>query len=70
MNNWNKLLAILDDLFSHGDKQRSRISNKVQGFDNQTGENVIRIEYRVKLATGGKGGLIRQANDQLNRKTG
>lgn len=70
MNNWNKLLAVLDDLFGHGDKQRSRISKKVQGFDNQTGEHVIRIEYRIKLATEGKGSLIRQANDQLNRKTG
>ncbi len=70
MNNWNKLLTILDDLFGHGDKQRSRISKKVQGFDNQTGEHVIRIEYRIKLVTEGKGGLIRSANDQLNRKTG
>ncbi len=70
MNNWNKLLAVLDDLFGHGDKQRSRISQKWQGFDNRTGEHVVRIEYRVKLANEGQVGLIRQANDKLNRKTG
>ncbi|AAF83590.1 hypothetical protein XFUD_03315 [Xylella fastidiosa] len=65
MNNWN--IAILDDLFGHGDKQRSRISQKVQGFDNETGEHVVRIEYRVKLANEGQGGLIRSANDRLIR---
>ena len=66
MNNWNKLLAILDDLFGHGDKQRSRISKKVQGFDNQTGERVIQIEYRIKMVNEGVG-LIRSANDRLIR---
>lgn len=64
MNNWSKLLAVLDRLFGHGDKQQSRISKKVQGYDNKTGEHVIRIEYRVKLAYEG-GGLIRSANDKL-----
>ena len=68
MNNWNKLLVVLDRLFAHGDKQQSRISDKGQGFDNKTGEHVIRIEYRVKLANEG-GGLIRSANDKLiNRR--
>ena len=70
MNNWNKLLTILDRLFGHGDKQHSRISQKWQGFDNRTGEQVIRIEYRIKLVGEGKGGLIRSANDQLNRQNG
>jgi hypothetical protein len=66
MNNWNKLLAVLDELFGHGVKQRSRISGKVQGYDNQTGEHVIRIEYRVKLANEGGAGLIPSANERLN----
>lgn len=65
MTNWNKLLTAFDDLFSHGAKQQSRITQKVQGFDNQTGERVIRIEYRVKLLNEGKYELIRAANDQL-----
>ena len=66
MNNWNKLLAILDQLYGHGAKQQSRISQKVEGFDNQTGERVIRIEYRIKMVNEG-GGLIRSANDRLIR---
>lgn len=70
MNNWNKLLAVLDDLFGHGDKQQSRISKKVQGFDNKTGEHVIRIEYRVKLLTEADCPMIRAANDRLNRESG
>lgn len=68
MNNWNKLHIILDRLFGHGDKQQSKISQKWQGFDNQTGEHVIRIEYRIKLVSEGAVGLIRSANDQLNRR--
>lgn len=66
MNNWNKLLAILDHLYGHGAKQRSRISKKVEGFDNQTGERVIQIEYRIKMVNEGVG-LIRSANDRLIR---
>lgn len=66
MNNWNKLLAILDHLYGHGAKQQSRISKKVEGFDNQTGERVIRIEYRIKMVNEGVG-LIRSANDRLIR---
>ena len=66
MNNWNKLLAILDQLYGHGAKQQSRISQKVEGFDNQTGERVIRIEYRIKMVNEGVG-LIRSANDRLIR---
>lgn len=66
MNNWNKLLAILDHLYGHGATQQSRISKKVEGFDNQTGERVIRIEYRIKMVNEGVG-LIRSANDRLIR---
>ena len=66
MNNWNKLLAILDHLYGHGAKQQSRISKKVEGFDNQTCERVIRIEYRIKMVNEGVG-LIRSANDRLIR---
>ena len=65
MNTWNRLLAVLDQIFGHDDKQQSRISKKVQGFDNKTGEHVIRIEYRVKLVTEASQSLIRAANDKL-----
>lgn len=63
MNNWNRLLTVLDELFAHN-KQQSRISQKLQGFDNQTGETVIRIEYRVKNITESSS-LIKTANDRL-----
>ena len=64
MNNWTKLLSILDELFAPNGKQQSRISKKVQGFDNKTGEHVVRIEYRVKLNNESVN-LIRKANDRL-----
>lgn len=64
MNNWTKLLSILDELFAKNGKQRSRISKKLQGFDNKTGEHVIRIEYRVKLNNESVN-LIKKANDQI-----
>lgn len=63
MNNWTRLLTVLDELFGHN-KQRSRISQKIQGFDNETGETVIRIEYRVKTMNESVS-LIKNANDQL-----
>jgi hypothetical protein len=64
MNNWTRLLTVLDELFANNNKQRSRITKKVQGFDNKTGETVVRIEYRVKI-NNESNSLIRNANDQL-----
>jgi hypothetical protein len=49
MNRWNQLQTILDSIFGHGVKQSSRIAKRVRGFDNQTGEHIIIIEYRVKI---------------------
>ena len=63
MNNWTRLLTVLDELFGHN-KQHSKISQKLQGFDNNTGETVIRIEYRVKNITESSS-LIKNANDRL-----
>ena len=63
MNNWTRLLTVLDELFGHN-KLQSRISKKVQGFDNNTGEMVIRIEYRVKTINESTS-LIKIANDRL-----
>jgi hypothetical protein len=64
MNNWTRLLSILDELFAPNGKRKSRISKKLQGFDNKTGEHIIRIEYRVKLPNEPLS-LIKQANDRL-----
>jgi hypothetical protein len=49
MNGWRGVLVAMDSIFGHGCRKASRISKKVQGFDNHTGEHIIRIEYRVKL---------------------
>lgn len=65
MNNWTKLLTILDDIFGHGQTKQSRITKKLQGFDNKTGEHIVQIEYRTKLLNENSS-LIRSANDRLN----
>jgi hypothetical protein len=51
MNQWNQLQALLDSIFGHGRRQSSRLAKRIQGFDNETGEHIVIIEYRVKMAT-------------------
>ena len=50
MTMWAKLLALLDAQLG---LQSTKISSKVkklwQGYDNQTNENVIWLEYRVRV---------------------
>jgi hypothetical protein len=47
---WNKILALLDAQFGY---QSIKVSSKVkklwQGYDNQTNEHVIWLEYRVRV---------------------
>lgn len=64
MNNWNKLKSILDDIFGHGETKQSRISRKVQLFDNKTNERVIRIEYRIKMMNESSLPLLKSINDK------
>jgi hypothetical protein len=54
MNRWSQLQAILDSIFGHGSKQSSRIAKRAQGFDNETGEHIVIIEYRVKMSNEAK----------------
>lgn len=49
INGWKDVLAAMDSIFGHGCRKASRISKKVHGFDNQMGEHIIRIKYRIKL---------------------
>ena len=49
MNGWNKLLVLLDSLFSFPNKAASKIKKVQQAFDNRTQEHVIWIEYRVRV---------------------
>ncbi|MBL4681208.1 MAG: hypothetical protein JKY88_10875 [Pseudomonadales bacterium] len=47
-NYWLKIKQLMDRTFKLGnDSQLKRIS---QGFDQATGEHVIRLEYRVKAS--------------------
>lgn len=49
MNEWNKLLAQLDALFSFPHKVASTASKVRQDFDNDTQEHIVTIEYRVRI---------------------
>ena len=60
MNTWNRLLIALDQALGFPNKEESRISNKVQGFDQKTNEHVFQLEYRVRV----KGGAGPQAQAQ------
>ena len=52
MNNWNKLLALLDKTLGFPNKIRSTVKKKGQGFDQRTGEHVFVLEYRIKVRLG------------------
>jgi hypothetical protein len=47
---WNKILALLDAQFGfQSNKASSKVKKLWQGYDNQTNENVIWLEYRVRV---------------------
>ena len=52
MNNWNRLLQVLDQTVGFPNKIRSRVVKKWQGFDQWKNEHVIVLEYRVKVNPG------------------
>ena len=49
MNKWNRLLAMLDEVFGFKNKIRSKYRKLSQAFDEKTNEHVIVIEYRVSV---------------------
>ncbi len=49
MNKWNRLLAVLDEVFGLKNKIRSKFRKIRQDFDEKTNEHVILIEYRVSV---------------------
>ena len=50
MTMWNKILALLDvQLGFQSNKVSSNVKKLWQGYDNQTNENVIWLEYRVRV---------------------
>ena len=47
---WNKILALLDAQFGfQSNKASSKVKKLWQGYDNQTNEHVIWLEYRVRV---------------------
>ena len=49
---WNKILALLDaQLGFQSTKASSKVKKLCQGYDNQTNEHVIWLEYRVRVRT-------------------
>ena len=49
MNKWNRVLAVLDEVFGFKNKIRSKFRKIKQDFDEKTNEHVILIEYRVSM---------------------
>lgn len=49
MNKWNRLLAMLDEVFGFQNKINSKFRKVSQAFDEKTNEHVIVIEYRVRV---------------------
>ena len=49
MNKWNRLLAMLDEVFGFQNKINSKFRKISQDFDEKTNEHVILIEYRVRV---------------------
>ena len=52
MDNWNKLLGLLDMTLGFPNKIRSDVKKKGQSFDQRTGEHVFVLEYRIKVNSG------------------
>ncbi len=49
-NYWNRLLQLLDKIFGFNSGKNSTIKRVNQGFDRETGEHVIYLEYRVRIS--------------------
>jgi hypothetical protein len=47
-NYWMQITMLLDKLCNLGSGNDSKLKRIAQGFDQKTGEHVIRLEYRVK----------------------
>ena len=52
MDNWNRLLNLLDITLGFPNKIRSTVKKKWQAFDQRTGEHVFVLEYRIKVKPG------------------
>jgi len=63
MNKWNRLLAMLDQVFGFKDKKKSTFRKTGHTFDERTNEHVVHIEYRVRR--GGDGVVTKRKGGRL-----
>jgi hypothetical protein len=47
MNNWTRLLAMLDQVLGFPNKKKSSVKKRRQVFDEKTNEHIFILEYRV-----------------------
>lgn len=47
MNNWTRLLAMLDQVLGFPKKKKSSVKKRRQVFDEKTNEHIFILEYRV-----------------------
>ena len=52
MNAWNQLLAAMDAALGFPNRKNSTVKKLKQGYDNDTNEHVIWLEYRVRVNPG------------------
>ena len=52
MNKWNRLLAMLDEVFGFENKVKSTFKKVSQDFDEKTNEHVFLIEYCIRVGQG------------------
>jgi hypothetical protein len=53
MNNWNRLLAVLDKTIGFPNRIDSTVKKVRQMYDEKKNEHVIYLEYRVRVKPGG-----------------
>ncbi len=49
MNNWTRLLAMLDQVLGFPNKKKSSVRKVSQDFDEKTNEHVYMLEYRIRI---------------------
>jgi len=67
MANWNRLLVVLDQIFGFPNRQSSKVKKLRQGYDNQTDEHVIWLEYRVRLANRPMKSTVQRIGNEQHR---
>jgi hypothetical protein len=52
MNEWNRLVLALDEVFGFENKKKSSFRKVSQSFDEKTNEYVFLLEYRFQVGAG------------------